>query len=248
MRANLKSEFVVDKTARQPFVACSRERPTQLHAAAALWRKILDEYAPELAEASRARAAGSAPVAAEAAAAPVLQEMRARSLAHAALQRALKDAGERERLCSVAAKKASEEHTASRVQLKEAQEALRRFEPQRPSHKRQRTAFAAPHLAGSSGGGVVADEGEGEAVDWVGRPYANYTTVEYWRQEEGRIWRRRRKELQGARTPPTVTLPNHCHLTPPLTTSTPPVQTRFVDDCLRRCLGERGTGPLTTGV
>ena len=36
-----------------------------------------------------------------------------------------------------------------------------------------------------------------EPPAWAGREYASYDTVEYWRQEEGRIYKARREELSA---------------------------------------------------
>lgn len=37
--------------------------------------------------------------------------------------------------------------------------------------------------------------------EWHTRPYAKYETLEYWRQEEARIWNRRRIELSAGQCP-----------------------------------------------
>lgn len=91
-----------------------------------------------------------------------------------------------QRARSTALRKAEHAVAESRRQLEDAREALKSAEMVLANAKEEAEAVQ-----------PASKRQRSEAKEWQSRPYAGYSSVEYWRQEESRIWNRRNTSLTG---------------------------------------------------
>ena len=177
--------------------SCSAEFDTKLKAARELKRKITELVGRELVEQAEAETMGSArpPAQMEPPTTEELEWLASWIDQHPSpdsIGVAESDAALRSRRASVAGAAAMEQLMerplaeaklcAAELRLKRAQQEVARAKAALPDVHDDKRQHAEPPA-------------------WAGREYAGYETVEYWRQEEGRIYNRRRKEIsagQGA--------------------------------------------------
>ena len=144
VRANLSSDFIEKKARRQPYVACSKERPTQLAAAQRLLERLTsDEYKSELAVATAAHSS-SAGASAPATAPTAFDRLLAGRVAHRALKLALTEAEQAANDARDAERSATAVRKVAEATAAETKAGLAAFEPmtavqRQAAAKRQKT-------------------------------------------------------------------------------------------------------------
>lgn len=201
VRANLKGQYVEKKSRRHPHVACSLERPTQLHAARELRARLMKDFKEEIEAAEAAEESAAGPSASKATAG-VFAKMAAASLAHRSLEVAVDaTAAEASRLRAVVQEMSSSCAAAEKKEAA-ARAALRDFEPRLPNHKRQKRGFAAEAGARSDDASsvITVGEGENEQPDEVDEKWGGWD-LSTFRRKEIQTQRGRERELSNSVAP-----------------------------------------------
>lgn len=182
--------------------------------------KLCDEYKEELAAAAAAATTKSIK-----SSNTTLDRMMVATLAHSSLSRAVKEADAELRTQVSRAQEVAVAREKAERHAREMRAALRNFEPmsrKQHRHKRQKSSGPLPSMSSEesrqhsasnhvdhlgspisfnpeeqlqNGSFHVREVSSPTEEHWSSREYANYSTVQYWRQEEGRIYHQRRRTL-----------------------------------------------------